>query len=80
MCRSIKVLRKPGESATTEETMAAALQFVRKISGCHKPARINQAAFDRAVSEIAAASTRLLGSLTPAHRRNGHRILPDSRP
>lgn len=60
MCRSIKILRKPGEFATEVELRAAALQFVRKISGFHKPSRANQAAFDEAVSEVAAASGRLL--------------------
>ena len=49
MCRSIKVLRRAGETVTEEELDAAALQFVRKISGCRKPSKINQAAFDRGV-------------------------------
>jgi hypothetical protein len=60
MCRSIKVLRKPGETATPEELSSAALQFVRKISGFHKPSKANQEAFDRAVLEISQASDRLL--------------------
>ncbi|HZU24385.1 MAG TPA: DUF2277 domain-containing protein [Bryobacteraceae bacterium] len=64
MCRSIKVLRRPGEPATSAEMDAAALQFVRKISGFHKPSRANQEAFDRAVHEIADASRRLLESLS----------------
>jgi hypothetical protein len=63
LCRSIKVLRKPGELATSEELNAAALQFVRKISGFHKPSRHNQEAFETAVTEIASASQRLLDSL-----------------
>jgi hypothetical protein len=56
MCRSIKVLRRAGETVTVEELDAAALQFVRKISGCRKPSKLNQAALDRGVLEMAAAS------------------------
>ena len=63
MCRRIKVLRRPDEFATEEEIQAAALQFVRKISGFHKPSMANQAAFDKAVREISAASGRLLESV-----------------
>jgi hypothetical protein len=63
MCRSIKVLRKPGQSATDEELYNAALQFVRKISGFHKPSRVNEEAFLLAVDEVAAASGRLLASI-----------------
>ena len=67
MCRSIKVLRRPEQPATSEEATAAALQFVRKISGFQRPSRANEAAFDAAVEEIAAASERLLASLTSHH-------------
>ncbi len=63
MCRSIKVLRRAGETVTAEELHAAALQFVRKISGCRKPSKVNQAAFDHGVAEVAAASRRLLESM-----------------
>ncbi|HEV3202069.1 MAG TPA: DUF2277 domain-containing protein [Bryobacteraceae bacterium] len=63
MCRSIKVLRRPGQPATAEELHGAALQFVRKISGFHKPSRVNQEAFERAVEEVAQASRRLLDSV-----------------
>lgn len=63
MCRSIKVLRVPGQTATREDVNAAALQFVRKISGFHKPSKANQEAFDRAVREIAESGERLLKSL-----------------
>lgn len=63
MCRSIKVLRVPGRRATDDELNAAALQFVRKISGFRKPSRANQEAFDRAVAEIAESSKRLLGTM-----------------
>jgi hypothetical protein len=64
MCRSIKVLRRAGETVTAEELDAAALQFVRKISGCRKPSKVNQAVFDRGVLEVAAASRRLLESMS----------------
>jgi hypothetical protein len=64
MCRSIKVLRRPGPPATPEEVSAAALQFVRKISGYNKPSQANEQAFHTAVSEIASASNRLLESIT----------------
>jgi hypothetical protein len=60
MCRSIKTLRRPGEPATPDEVSAAALQFVRKISGFHKPSRANQEAFERAILEISGTSERLL--------------------
>jgi hypothetical protein len=63
MCRSIKVLRRPGETATDEELRGAALQFVRKISGFHKPSRANQEIFDRAVQEISESSDRLLKAI-----------------
>jgi hypothetical protein len=63
MCRSIKVLRHPPQPATPEEVRAAALQFVRKISGFHKPSQKNLAAFDQAVEEIASASRRLLAAI-----------------
>ena len=60
MCRSIKVLRKPGEPATSDEVNQAALQFVRKISGFRKPSKANQEAFEAAVQQVAAASKKLL--------------------
>ncbi len=63
MCRSIKVLRRPAEPATKEEMSAAALQFVRKVSGYRKPSQKNQEAFDRAVVEIANSVERLLNSV-----------------
>lgn len=65
MCRSIKQLRRPTEPPTEAEIQAAALQFVRKISGYRVPSRANQAAFDRAVAEIAAATEQLLAQLNP---------------
>lgn len=68
MCRSIKTLRRPEEPPTDDEVRAAALQFVRKVSGFRQPSRDNAAAFDSAVDEVAAATERLLGSLPPARR------------
>jgi hypothetical protein len=63
MCRSIKTLRPPYAEAVTDQDMrAAALQYVRKISGFRTPAARNAAAFDAAVEEIAAATARLLDS------------------
>jgi len=63
MCRSIKTLRRADQAATDDEIAAAALQFVRKVSGYRKPSRTNEEAFDAAVDEISAASKRLLDSL-----------------
>jgi hypothetical protein len=64
MCRSIKTLRRPDETATDEEVRAAALQFVRKVSGYREPSRRNAEAFERAVDEIASSSRRLLDAVT----------------
>jgi hypothetical protein len=66
MCRSIKVLRRPAEPATKEEMSAAALQFVRKVSGFRKPSQKNQHAFDRAVVEISNSVEKLLKQVAPA--------------
>lgn len=63
MCRSIKTLRRADDPATNEEIAAAALQFVRKVSGYRVPSQRNRASFDAAVSEVAAASRRLLDTL-----------------
>jgi hypothetical protein len=64
MCRSIKTLRPPyAEVVTDEDVRAAALQYVRKISGFRAPAAKNAAAFEAAVDEIAAVTARLLDSL-----------------
>ena len=68
MCRSIKVLRRKDETATTEEIRAAALQFVRKVSGYRTPSMANEDVFDAAVDEVAEASARLLRSLRPGAR------------
>ena len=63
MCRNIRPLHNFAPPATDEEVRDAALQYVRKISGTTKPSRVNTEAFDRAVAEVAAASTRLLDAL-----------------
>jgi hypothetical protein len=65
MCRSIKVLRDYEKAPADEDIEAAALQFVRKISGFNKPSRLNEDSFERAVEEITGASRRLLRSLEP---------------
>jgi hypothetical protein len=63
MCRNIHTLYNFEPAATDDEVRAAALQYVRKISGFTKPSRANEAAFERAVDEVAAASRRLIDSL-----------------
>jgi hypothetical protein len=60
MCRSIKILRRPDEPATTGEIEAAARQFVRKVSGYRTPSARNSAAFEAAIADVAATSRRLL--------------------
>jgi hypothetical protein len=67
MCRSIVILRRPDESASDEEIRAAALQFVRKISGFRTPSRRNEEAFNAAVDEIAHASRHLLEAVSHTH-------------
>lgn len=64
MCRSIVTLRRPDSPPTDDEISAAALQFVRKISGYRKPSRRNEEAFDSAVADIAAVSRRLLDAVS----------------
>ncbi len=63
MCRNIKTLHNFEPPATENEVNAAALQYVRKVSGSAKPSKANDAAFARAVAEVAAATNRLLGEL-----------------
>ena len=65
MCRSIKTLRTPDQPASQEEIRAAALQFVRKVSGYRQPSRANAEAFERAVEEVARATDRLLVAVGP---------------
>ncbi len=83
MCRSIKTLRRPDESATTGEIDAAARQFVRKLSGYRQPSAKNTEAFEAAIAEVAAASRRMLEALgvpvedgpdrwTPSTARHSH--------
>ncbi len=64
MCRNIRQLHNFEPPATTDEVQAAALQYVRKVSGSTRPSQANQAAFDAAVAEVAAATHRLLDGLT----------------
>lgn len=65
MCRSIRTLRPPfTDDVTTDDVQAAALQYVRKVSGFRAPAAHNRAAFDAAVAEVARATEQLLAALT----------------
>ena len=66
MCRSIKQRREGNELATPDEVEAAALQFIRKISGYRQPSRKNAEAFEKAVREVSDTATRLLDSITVA--------------
>lgn len=71
MCRNIRPLNNFDPPATPDEVSAAALQYVRKVSGATKPSRANQAAFDEAVAEIAHTTRHLLEKLvTPAPPKN----------
>ena len=71
MCRNIRPLNNFAPPATPEEVRAAALQYVRKVAGAGKPSRANEAAFLRAVDEVAGATQRLLdGLVTSAPPRN----------
>jgi len=63
MCRNIKVLANFEPAATDDEVRAAALQFVRKISGTTRPSRANEAAFNQAVDEVTDAARRLIDSI-----------------
>lgn len=66
MCRNIRTLHNFDPPATGEEVRAAALQYVRKVSGAQKPSQANADAFDRAVDEVAQATERLLRELVTA--------------
>jgi hypothetical protein len=72
MCRNIKRLRHPDHAPTDAELHEAALQFIRKISGFHTPSQSNQAAFDRAVHDVAATSRKLFQSLRIRSRPGHH--------
>ena len=63
MCRNIKQLFNFDPPATDEEIQASSLQFVRKLSGFNKPSKVNEAAFNEAVTDVTAAARRLLASL-----------------
>ncbi len=69
MCRSIKTLRGLDPPATEDDVRAAALQFVRKISGYREPSRANREAFEAAVDEVTGAALRLLDGLAPTGTR-----------
>jgi hypothetical protein len=68
MCRSIKKLRHPDNFPSEEEIHAAALQYVRKVSGYRQPSRVNQAAFNLAVSEVAGATKKMLEQIQASSR------------
>ena len=74
MCRSIKTLRRADGPASDEEIAAAALQFVRKVSGYRAPSQRNTRAFDAAVSEVGRASRRLLEQLEKARNEPAQRV------
>ena len=67
MCRSIKTLRTGAVPANDDEISAAALQYVRKVSGYRKPSAANEAAFEQAVAQVAAASKHLLEAVAATH-------------
>jgi hypothetical protein len=66
MCRNIKTLHNFEPPATEDEVRAAALQYVRKVSGAQKPSKANEAAFERAVDEVTVITSRLLAELVTA--------------
>ena len=75
MCRNIRTLFNFEPPATDEEVRAASLQFVRKLSGFNKPSRVNEAAFDQAVEDVAAVARRLVDALvTVAPPRNREEV------
>jgi hypothetical protein len=80
MCRNIRTLHNFDPPASEDEIRAAALQYVRKISGSTRPSRANAAAFDRAVEAVAAVSRELLGELvTTAPPKNREREIARAR-
>jgi hypothetical protein len=80
MCKNIRTLYNYEPPATDEEVRSAALQYVRKVSGSSKPSHANEAAFERAVDEVAAATRRLLDSLvTTATPRDREREIERAR-
>jgi hypothetical protein len=83
MCRNIKQLRNFDQPSTGEEIKAAALQYVRKVSGYRVPSRANHEAFDQAIEEIAASTQKLLESLVSREQMisdgNAARVAPTGR-
>ena len=80
MCRNIKTLFNFEPPATDEEIRAASLQFVRKLSGFHKPSKANEAAFDSAIDDVAGVARRLIDSLvTDAPSRNREEVAARAR-
>jgi len=80
MCRNIKTLFNFDPPATDEEIRAASVQFVRKLSGFNAPSKANEAAFDRAVDDVAAIARRLIDSLkTAATPRNREEVAAAAR-
>jgi len=80
MCRNIKTLFNFAPPATDEEIRAASLQFVRKLSGFHKPSKANEAAFDTAIEDVAGIARRLIDSLvTEAPARNREEVAARAR-
>ena len=80
MCRNIKTLHNFEPPATEEEIAAAALQYVRKVSGTNKPSQANEAVFARAVDEVASTTTRLLAALvTSAAPRDREAVAAQAR-
>jgi hypothetical protein len=80
MCRNIKTLFNFDPPATDEEIRAASLQFVRKLSGFNRPSKANEAAFDRAIDEVAAVARRLVDSLvTTAEPRDRELVAAQAR-
>jgi hypothetical protein len=79
MCRNITELRGLEPAATHEEIEAAARQYVRKVTGVRSPSDVSRDAFERAVAEIAAATTRVLGAI-PARRQPPQTVPPLRRP
>lgn len=75
MCRSIKTLRQPQGLPGEDEIQAAALQYVRKVSGYRKPSRANQAVFDQAVAQVAEATRSLLAGIQPPAQRSSAQLL-----
>jgi len=74
MCRNIRTLHNFDPPSTHAEIEAAALQYVRKVSGSTKPSAANAAAFDRAVSAVAAATSELLADLTTSARPRNREV------